>query len=113
MFNVHIQRWHLLCMCMCVRVCMYVCMYVYMHVHGYTHTHTHTHTSVYTCIYVYTNSFKEHVLFLPAILKEKYSVRDRKKRGERVRGWGDRLHWRVQESTSSPTGVGSRRMDKV
>ena len=22
---------------------------------------------------------------------------------------GDRLHWRVQESTSSPTGVGSKR----
>ena len=105
MFNVHIQRWHLLCMCMCVRVCMYVCMYICMY--------TGTHTSVYTCIYVYTNRCKEHILFLPAILKEKYSVRDRKKRGERVMGWGDRLHWRVQESTSSPTGVGSRRMDKV
>ena len=23
-------------------------------------------------------------------------------------GEGDRLHWRVQESTSSPTGIGSR-----
>ena len=34
-------------------------------------------------------------------------VWDRKERGEGVRG--DRLHWRVQGSTSSPTGIGSRR----
>ena len=36
------------------------------------------------------------------------SVRDRKKkRGEGVRG--DRLHWRVQGNTSSPTRISSRR----
>ena len=35
------------------------------------------------------------------------SVRDRGKKGEGVRK--DRLHWRVQDSTSSPTVVGSRR----
>ena len=34
------------------------------------------------------------------------SVRDRKKRVKVVRG--DRLHWRVQGSTNSPTGIGSR-----
>ena len=33
----------------------------------------------------------------------------RKKEGEGVRGGGGRLHWRVQGSTSSPTGIGSRR----
>ena len=37
------------------------------------------------------------------------SVRDREKKGEGVRGGGGRLHWRVQGSTSSPTGIGSRR----
>ena len=34
------------------------------------------------------------------------SVQERKKKGEGVRG--NRLHWRVQKSTSNPTGVGSK-----
>ena len=34
-------------------------------------------------------------------------LRDRKESGEGVTG--DRLHWRVQGSTSSPTAIGSRR----
>ena len=38
------------------------------------------------------------------------SVRDSKKR-EGVRG--DRLHWRVQGSTSSPTGISSRPRDTI
>ena len=36
-------------------------------------------------------------------------VRDRKNEGAREGVRGDRLHWRVQGSTSSPTGIGSRR----
>ena len=41
------------------------------------------------------------------------SVRDRRKSGEVIRGvgvgGGDRMHWRVQGSKSSLTGIGSRR----
>ena len=36
------------------------------------------------------------------------SVRDRKRKGGR-RWMGERLQWRVQDSISSPTGVGSKR----
>ena len=39
------------------------------------------------------------------------SVRNRKKSGEGVRG--DHLHWRVQGSTSSPTGINSRQKDAL
>ena len=46
--------------------------------------------------------------YLTCIFRESWFLCPRQeKRGEGVRGY--RLHWRVQGSTSSPTGIGSRR----